>query len=217
MNNFLNKKIVDCVIAGIEKATGEYIKLTKGYVQLGNGPEYFLTVSIANELKQLDDASIFLEENHGDLQAPPTGKKLENWKPNGRYDIVVRDSKALPYAVIEVKHRVHKVDERVIKDFQRVASAVEPEEDGEIICNMGIFAFYSEIYGEQTDLSEMKKEIHERYNQLEIELNKHKGNAKLEKNLIPPNPYTNKNGKVVEWGQNKAVVWGGGCFILSPE
>ena len=46
---------------------------------------------------------------------------------------------------------------------ERVASAVEPEEDGEIICNMGIFAFYSEIYGEQTDLSEMKKEIHSLY------------------------------------------------------
>ena len=33
-------------------------------------------------------------------------------------------------------------------------------------------AFYSEIYGEQTDLSEMKKEINERYNQPQLDTSK---------------------------------------------
>ena len=71
--------------AGIEKATGEYIKLTKGYEQLGNGPEYFLTVSIANELKQLD---VNLATNSIRLKTLKQGKDKKTGIQREKYRIL---------------------------------------------------------------------------------------------------------------------------------
>ena len=206
MTNISYGNIADCVTSGIKRATSEYIKLTNEYNELSCGPEYFLTVSIVNELKKLDAASIFLEEPMKDSQDPPRGRKGVGWRPTKRYDIVVRKSDGYPYAAIEVKHRVYGVDDRVIRDFKRISYAVKLKEDGESIFKMGIFVFYTVFLGKKTDLTKQNNSINNLYSNLEKELKHYKGNAKLDKALINPTPYSHERG----------TVWGGGCFILSP-
>ncbi|MCL4356473.1 MAG: hypothetical protein M1460_01205 [Candidatus Thermoplasmatota archaeon] len=62
MTNISNKSIVDCVTSGITRATDDHRKLTNGNSEMSWAPEYFLTVSIVNELRKLNDACIILEE-----------------------------------------------------------------------------------------------------------------------------------------------------------
>lgn len=217
MTNISYDNIVDCVISGIKRSTRDYLSLTKEFDELNNGPEYFLTVGIANELKRkLEAVSIFLEEPWGDVQDPPEGRKLVRWNSSNRYDIVVRNSMGYPYAAIEVKHRVNGIRKEIITDFERISTAVEME-NGQKIFNMGIFAFYTVEYTTKAEITNVKDKIINLYSNLERELNKHKRKAKLDRRLISPNPYTNEDGKLKIWIGGTKIVWGGGCFILSPE
>lgn len=207
MTNVSYNHIVDYVTSGVKKATKEHIKLTNKYHELSWGPEYFLTVSIVNELKKLDTSFIYLEEVMSESQDPPKGKRAPvGWGPRKRYDIVVRKSDGFPYAAIEVKHRVYSISDRVVEDFKRISYAVNSKEDEDSVFKMGIFAFHTVFYGDASDPTKQKKSINNLYSKLEEELNEYKGKANLDKNLIEPTPYTH----------DKGIVWGGGCFILSP-
>ena len=214
MTNISNKSIVDCVTSGITRATDDHRKLTNGNSEMSWAPEYFLTVSIVNELRKLNDACIILEEPMKESQKQP--KRMRGWSPRNRYDIVVRNSNLKPYAAIEVKNRVYEVSDRVIRDFERISTAVTPGNDGKKIFGMGIFAFYTIFNGQKNELIKLKKKISDLYSDLEKELkNTHKGNGKLDKSLIEPIPYTDEDGKMTLW-EKEIAVWGGGCLILSP-
>ncbi len=64
MANVSKQNVTDCVVSGINEATKDYSWLTKSFHPLGYGPEYYLSVSIANSFKSgLNGALIFLEEN----------------------------------------------------------------------------------------------------------------------------------------------------------
>jgi hypothetical protein len=206
MVNVSYNNIGESVTSGIKKATKEHIKLTNQYNELSWGPEYFLTVNIVNELKRLSAAYIYLEEAMSESQEAPKGKAPEEWGPKKRYDIVVRKSDGSPYAAIEVKHRVYRVSDRVVEDFKRISYAVNSKEDGDSIFKMGIFAFYTVFYGDKSDPVKQKKSINDLYTKLEEELKEYKGRATLDKRLIEPTPYSH----------DRSIVWGGGCFVLSP-
>ena len=206
MANTSYNNIIELVTSGIKKATREHIKLTNQYSELSWGPEYFLTVNIVNELKKLNAAYIYLEEVMSKSQESPKGKAPEEWGPKKRYDIVVRKSDGYPYAAIEVKHRVYRVSDRVVEDFKRISYAVNSKEDGDSIFKMGIFAFHTVFYGDKSDLTKQKKSINDLYSKLEEELKEYKGKAILDKDLIEP----------IQYSHDRSIVWGGGCFILSP-
>ena len=217
MANVSKQNVVDYVVAGIKKATKDYSRVTKSFHPLGYGPEYYLSVSIANSLKSgLNGALIFLEENWKDSVESPERKRKGNWHPNYRYDIVVRGSDRIEYAAIEVKHRIKSVTKWVIKDFDRITEAVKLE-DGENRFKMGIFAFYTQKRGKENDEKKLGREISERYEKLENALKMQKKKANLSKSLIPPQLYKDGDGKLIRGAENSVFVWGGGCFILTPE
>lgn len=207
MSNVSYNNVIDCVTSGIQKATSEHLKLTNNLTELGWGPEYFLTVNIANELKKLEAAHIFLEEPMGDSQDKPKGRPPSSWGKRKRYDIVVRRSDTNPYAAIEVKHRVYSLSDGVRDDFRRLAYAVKPKSDGEKIFNLGIFAFYTVFYGDKSDTNKQKKGINNLYLNLEEELLEYAEIASVDKELFPPKPYE----------YDRSIVWGGGCFILKVD
>jgi hypothetical protein len=209
--------VVDCVISGINQAKKDYNKLTKNFQTLGGGPEYFISVSIAKSLKEgLNESLIFLEETWKDSEDAPTGKKITKWHPNYRYDIVVRDSKLLPFAAIEVKNSVCSVSKEVMKDFGRISTAVEMEGD-EKIFKGGLFVFYTQKHCKMEALENTKEIIQKRYEALENALKVQKGRSDLNKKLIDPTLYLGMDRNPVRGLNNKVVVWGGGCFILTPR
>lgn len=217
MANVSKQNVVDYVVAGIKKATKDYSRVTKSFHPLGYGPEYYLSVSIANSLKSgLQGALIFLEENWKDSVESPERKRKGNWHPNYRYDIVVRGSNKEAYAAIEVKHRIKSVTKEVIEDFDRINEAVKLE-DGENRFEMGIFAFYTQKHGKEKNEERMKQGILERYKKLEDALKMQKKKANLSKSLIPPRLYKDGDGKLIRGAENSVFVWGGGCFILTSE
>lgn len=197
------KNITDFINGGLKRAVKEHIELTKGQTELSYAPEYFLTVNIAEELKNLSGVSIILEESMGG-EDQPNGKKPEGWKRNKRYDIVVRKNDFSPYAAIEVKHRVYSVSERVIEDFRRISNAVNFKANGESVFEMGIFAFYTVFDEKSTNISQKSETIRKLYSNLEEKLQKYQKNATLKDNLIEPTEYH---------GFTNAL-WGGGCLVL---
>ena len=142
----------------------------------------------------------------GELQDQPKGRAPEGWKRTKRYDIVVRASDFSPYAAIEVKHRVYSVSKRVTEDFKRISNAVNFKPNGKDAFKMGIFAFYTVFDEDNTTRSEKKEIIEKLYSDLKAELKKYKGKAEVNKGTIDPISFTH----------NREIVWGGGCFILSP-
>lgn len=207
MTEDLYGRIIKCVNSGIERATREHLKLTSNDTELSYAPEYFITVNIIEELGVLKAGHLILEEPMGESTKPSKGRLPEELGTSKRYDIVVRDSKDSPYAVIEVKHRVYSVSARVIRDFKRISYAVNYEENNQNIFKMAIFAFYTVFDEDNTNQTEKKNIISTLYSDLEKELGKHKGNAVIDnRGLIDPTPYA----------YDENIVWGGGCFILSP-
>ncbi len=104
----------------------------------------------------------------------------------------------------------------MIKDFDRITEAVKLE-DGENRFKMGIFAFYTQKRGKENDEKKLGREISERYEKLENALTKRKEKTKLSKSLIPLQLYKDRDGKLIRGAENSVFVWGGGCFILTPE
>ncbi len=205
MANVSYNNIIDCVNSGIEAAVTEHLRLTNNLVELSYAPEYYINVNIVKKLKTLSAAYIFLEESMGDSWEPPEGKAPEDWKPNRRYDIVVRKSDGFPYAAIEVKNKVYNVSDKEIKDFKRISTAVNATEEGEMVFMMGIFAFYTVFDNKNKNVAEKKEIIEKLYSNLEAELKKHKGKAEVKRETIDP----------ISYSHDKNAVWGGGCFVLS--
>lgn len=204
MANVSYNNIVECVNSGIEKAVKDHLKLTNEYTELSYAPEYFLTVNIASELKKLSAAFVYLEEAMGKSQDTPRKKATEEWGKNKRYDIVVRTSDTLPYAAIEVKNRVYDIKNRIIDDFKRISFAVKSDEEHDEVFKMGVFAFYS-VFDDTNSQSANKKSVIELYSNLEEELDKYRGSAKLNREMIEPKSYS----------YDRNTVWGGGCLVLS--
>ena len=205
MANVSYNNIVEFVNSGIKKAVKEHLILTNEFTELSFSPEYFITVNIANELKKLNAAYVYLEESMSKSQDPPKKRAPEEWGENKRYDIVVRTSDSFPYAAIEVKNRVYNVSDKVTKDFKRISFAVRSEKNEDSVFRMGVFAFYTVFDGSKS--SDSKKEsILNLYSNLEKELNEYRGSSKLDNELFDPTVYPH----------DKSMVWGGGCFILSP-
>jgi hypothetical protein len=208
MANVSYNNIIESVNSGIEVAVKEHLKLTNNETELSWAPEYFINVNIVKKLKTLSASYVNLEEPMGESWEPPKGKAPEDWKPNKRYDIVVRKSNNFPYAAIEVKNRVYKVSDREIEDFKRISTAVNSKENGENVFKMGIFAFYTVFDEDYTNQTEKKENILDLYSNLEKELKRLKGRAEVDSvHLFDPTPYTHLENS----------VWGGGCFILSPQ
>lgn len=206
MANATANNIVDCVTSGIKKATVEHLNLVNYYQDLSWGPEYFLTVNIVNELKKLTAAYIFLEEVMSESRGPSRGRRPAGYSPNNRYDIVVRTSNGSPMAAIEVKHRVYSVGNRIEKDIQRLSSAVRINSNGKTVFKMGIFAFYTVFEKGGSRAKDPKEAINNLYDKLEERFDDLRGDAILTTNLISPKGYK----------QLPELVWGGGCFVLTP-
>lgn len=205
MANATGNNIVSCVSSGIRKATNEYLKLVNEHQELSWGPEYFLTVNIVNELKKLTAAFIFLEEPMSETRDARKGRPPVGYRPNNRYDIVVRNGNETPMAAIEVKHRVYGVSERVVKDIQRLSYAVNPDSKGKSVFKLGIFAFYTVFEKGGSRSKQPEEAINELYDKLEERFDDFSGEAYLTSNLFTPSAYK----------QLPDMVWGGGCFIYS--
>lgn len=206
MSNTTVNNVVDLVSTGIKKATTEYLKLVNYERELSWAPEYFLTVNIASELnKKLSSAYIFLEEAMGESREPPKGRPPVGYRPNKRYDIVVRTSNRSPMAAIEVKHRVYRVSERITEDIKRLSYAVGPKNDGKSVFKLGIFAFYTVFEQGGPRTKPPKEAINDIYDKLEEKFDDLRGDALLSSDLIDPKIYT----------QLRGMAWGGGCFILT--
>ena len=141
MQNATPQNIIECVKAGIQKAVKEHYELTNGY-ELSFGPEYFLTVSIAREMKRLSSAMVIMEENMDESKEVFRGRRPKWYSPKNRYDIVVRKSNGYPTAAIEVKHRVYEISQKVVKDLERLTGAVKVGNKAKSTFKVGIFAFY---------------------------------------------------------------------------
>lgn len=198
------KSITDCINEGLKRAVEEHVELAHNHTELSYAPEYFLTVKIAENLKNISGISIILEESMG-KDYMPKGKPPKGWKRNKRYDIVIRkDVDLSPYAAIEVKNRIYDVYERVSEDFKRISNATNFKANDEAVFKLGIFAFYTVFDEKSTDITRKEKIIRKLYSDLEDEFHKYAQNATPKNNLIEPTEYPGFTN----------VLWGGRCLFL---
>lgn len=207
MANATGKNIVGCVSSGIRKATDEYLKLVNNCQDLSWGPEYFLTVNVLSELKKLNAARITLEEELEEKGKAQKGRQPAGYRPNSRYDIVVKSGNGTPMAAIDVRHRVYSVNERIVKDIQSLSSAVNPNGNGKSPFRLGILGFYTVFEKGGSRSKPPEEAINDLYDKLEERFDDFSGDAFLSSELFPAKEYTDLPG----------LVWGGGCFILNSE
>jgi hypothetical protein len=195
--------IVDCVNSGIRRAVKDQLELT-GELEMSWGPEYFITASIARELKKLVSAKIVLEENMKDSFETPKGRRPAWFSPTSRFDIVVRKSNGRPGAAIEVKNRVYSVSESITNDIERLSGAVNKNVGDEPAFQFGIFAFYTVFEDAKFTRKSTSKAILDLYDRLKDKFEYERGNATVSDRLIKPIRYRELSG----------MTWGGGCIFF---
>lgn len=139
-------KIANGAVKGIVKAHRAYEKCSGGD-WLWNAPEYFATVSVAQELTKLDGAK-YVTLEHGanaaieDAGARGRGKLHRKIRANGRVDILLWwGADETPRAPIEVKSRVVGI-KNIKADLQRVAQVVRRSKQDSSF-QFGMVVFYT--------------------------------------------------------------------------
>jgi len=160
------EEIADAIIRGMREAQEKYMKWMDGFSITG-GPEYFLTVKIAEELDKLGDDFAPVLESNLMLALDNSGAKEKSEKisnSNGRGDIVLY-YKDNPYSIIEVKRNKFNVD--CLSDIERICEILSHEKSDTTWKN-GYFAFIVEKDWKETDKKDIDgdvlKKIKELYN-----------------------------------------------------
>ena len=204
MPNTTINNIVECVNSGIRRAVRDQLGLT-GDLEMSWGPEYFITSSIARELKKLASAKIVLEEKMKDSFEYPKGRKPSWFSPTNRFDIVVRKSNGRPAAAIEVKNRVYGVSKNITEDIERLSGAVNKNVGDAPAFQVGIFAFYTVFEDSEFTRKSTNKAIYDLYARLKERFEDERANATVSARLIKPKRYRELSG----------MTWGGGCIFFS--
>ncbi len=208
MNDGRREAIIASVNRGIKRAAEQYNTFTGGLSELSWGPEYLITVNIAEELSaSVKPSYVYLEERMSQTYEPGD-EAPETFGSSKRFDVVLRNSKKFPEAVIEVKNRVHGPSKGVKKDLKRLTDHVKPFDSGEQIFELGIFAFYLAYYKEKQGKSPEKRllETYDDLREVLEELSSEFGLKVDEKLFERPTKY-----------DSPRAVWGGGCFTLEAK
>jgi hypothetical protein len=142
-------KIPGIVLAGIAKASKNYIDASNGW--LWNAPEYWVTTHIALELAKKIEATkriVWLEhpiqKTISGADATNRGPKPKHLNGSKRFDVAVGYANETPRCVIEVKSPVfHANIEKCKKDINRLATTLSSG-NGRSKLQSGIFALYAD-------------------------------------------------------------------------
>lgn len=137
------EEIANAIIKGMHKAQTKYLKWMDGFSITG-GPEYFLTVKIAEELDKLSDDFVPVLESSLRIATDNSGVKEKSKirDSNGRGDIILY-YKDNPYSIIEVKRNHYKFDDECLSDIDRICNILSHEKSNTTWKN-GYFAFIVE-------------------------------------------------------------------------
>ncbi len=177
MPDDIKDDIASTVIHAIEKAHDEYLKMN-GEKWLWAGPEYFLTVNIAKELKKMKQATfVDLEFSVKDTLfisgGKSTGRPKKRLRIAGRFDIVVwgtetnKDDEYLPLATIEVKNKAFSLSDNIILDMERLIWSVKSTESS---IRYAIFAFYTAFDYNGEDVDQKIDSLFKRFSDKSLDL-----------------------------------------------
>jgi len=136
--------VVDAALAGIVKSQNEYEEWSGGR-WLWMGPEYLITVNVANEIAKIEGTKYITLENGAssaieDAGAKGRGRLHNGIRQNGRFDILLWWADGTPRAVIEIKNQIIG-KEQYEKDIIRIKECLR-RNNHESTLQFGLFCFY---------------------------------------------------------------------------
>ena len=120
-------------------AAVRYNAYTGRMSELSHGPEYLITVSIADRLrKSVSPSYVYPEDPMGNVYEPMTAPP-KSYGKSKRYDVILRGSDKRSEVGIEVKNRVYSPTKLVLRDLERLIETLKLSDSGDPILDMGIF------------------------------------------------------------------------------
>ncbi len=141
-------QIVNATLAGIENSQRKYEEWSGGY-WLWEGPEYLITISVAENIANLG-VSKYLTLEHSSAQtiedagARGKGRLPRGIREHGKVDILVWWATDTPRAIIEIKNQIYS-KEQYNKDIRRIKEFLNRNAILSTI-QFGLFAFYDSAY-----------------------------------------------------------------------
>lgn len=139
--------IAQKALAGMEKAHQQYVKWSGGS-WLQHAPEYLATISIAQQIGELDGAKYITLEHSpwdilGEAGAMGRGRLHRDIRVNGRFDVVVWWASGRPRMPIEVKLQVTTIS-KILDDVKRIGKVVERKAELTTI-QSGLIVYYTSL------------------------------------------------------------------------
>lgn len=203
------EEIANAIIRGMHKAQKKYMKWMDGFSITG-GPEYFLTVKIAEELHKLGNDFAPVLESSLKVASDNSGVKEKSEKicnSNGRGDVVLY-YKDNPYSIIEVKRNHYKFDDECLSDIDRICDILGHEKSDTTWKN-GYFAFIVEKDLLETNYTDIDNTIVDDIKKLHNIVKKKYPEQTKEY-------YYKKGNNNYEWeGKKRKMAWAYVCIAFS--
>ncbi len=142
--NISIKQIVNATLKGIESSQKKYESWTGGW-WLWAGPEYLITINVAEQLSKLAGPKFITLEHSSRLALDYAGAKGKGRLPrdvreHGKVDILLWWASDAPRAVIEIKNQIY-YKEQYFKDIKRIKEFLKRNSEDSSL-QFGLFAFY---------------------------------------------------------------------------
>ncbi len=198
------ENIAKAVIKGIQNAQKSYVNLTGG-LWVWQGPEYFITVKIAEAITKLKGSKYITLENSAkfalqDAGGIGRGRLPVDIRSSGKMDILLWWAKDEPRAIIEVKsQRLSKENYR--KDIKRIKQFLLKGKENNSM-QFGIFAYYDSA--NDGNKKSAKSKLNERKKHIAEDI------KSMLDNKLTLKPYSSRI------KEEKESAWIAVCFVIKP-
>lgn len=218
MNKFPSQEeVIDAILSGVVKAKNNFLFWTNDRLSLSYGPHKIVTIHIAQEIAQMQDApEIFINATVTDILrcTLPSREEYPSFMrkrdlSEGTFSITLderfkheNDNDSISRVIVSVKNNVINSKKEYLDEIERICKMINRDEEyKDLSLDYGVFTFYS-------DLSDSaRKKLDKRIP--ELIKNFDKVVAKYD-NLKA----TFKGGEINKTEDNEE--WTIGCYIIEP-
>ncbi|MBF8272715.1 MAG: hypothetical protein HW380_1820 [Magnetococcales bacterium] len=138
------KDLIDIMIKSSERAFRQHYNISGWW--LDDAPEYFLTSSIALAFAKNNRVPVLMEqpvwETLSIAAALPHGRRRNDDRRTGRFDLVLYWGKGDPRGIVEIKSPLYSADKgRILPDIKRLCDSMRKKEGSQI--QFSVFLYYA--------------------------------------------------------------------------